>query len=98
MNAVVTIRQTFDLETRGETVCRVEAGATFGATAENGRVWFWVTDESGRLHKATLPTESELIEIKFDKQRYEKNNHTFCDSFCRDLTRSSPLDNPKRNL
>jgi hypothetical protein len=72
MNAVVTILQTFDLEADCETVCRVEAGTTFGATAEGGRVWFWVEDESGRLHKVNLPTFSDLIEIAMNQKHTEK--------------------------
>lgn len=72
MNAVVTIIQAFDLETRGETVCRVEAGTTFGATVESGRVWFWVEDATKRLHKAILPVDSELIKITMNSKHAEK--------------------------
>lgn len=72
MNAIVTILQTFDLENGGETVCRVEAGTTFGATVADGRVWFWVEDATKRLHKATLPVDSDLIQITMNKTRAEK--------------------------
>lgn len=68
MNAVVTILQTFDLETRGEAVCRVEAGTTFGATVEGVRV----EDVTKRLHKVRFPVESELIEITMNAKQDEK--------------------------
>ena len=63
MNATITILQSFDLQTRGETVCRIEAGSEYSGTVAGERVWFWVSAVDKKLHKATLPVDSALVKI-----------------------------------
>lgn len=72
MNAVATIRQTFNFRTEDKKVLRVKAGTTFGATAKGGNVWFWIEDKSGRLHKAILPIDSELVKVTMNTKQKDK--------------------------
>lgn len=64
MNATITVLQSFDLQTHGETVCRVEAGSEYSGTVCGERVKFWVSTPDKMLHCATLPIESELIKVR----------------------------------
>lgn len=64
MNATISILESFDLQTNGETVCRVEAGSEYSGTVRGERVKFWVSAPDKRLHNVSLPIESELIKVR----------------------------------
>ena len=68
MNATVTILESFDLQTRGEFVCRVEAGQTFDAKATGTEVSFWVQDGHKMLHPVRLEANSPAIKIELWKK------------------------------
>ena len=64
MNATISILESFDLQTQGETVCRVEAGSEYSGTVRGERVKFWVSAPDKMLHSASLPVDSELVKIR----------------------------------
>lgn len=64
MNATITVLESFDLQTAGRFVCRVEAGSEYSGTVRGERVRFWVSATDKRLHNVSLPIESELIKVR----------------------------------
>lgn len=70
MNCNVTILQTFDLETRGEYVCKVRKGDVYTGTVQStGRVLFHVTDEAGNIHPVSLEGNDPNVKIEMFKNQ-----------------------------
>ena len=69
MNCNITILQTFDLETRGEYVCKVRKGDVYTGTANNGRVLFHVTDGGGTIHPVSLADNDPNVKIEMFKNQ-----------------------------
>lgn len=69
MNCNITILQTFDLETRGEYVCKVRKGDVYTGTAKNGRVLFHVTDGGGKIHPVSLADNDPNVKVEMFKNQ-----------------------------
>lgn len=70
MNCNITILQTFDLETRGEYVCKVRKGDVYTGTAQSsGRVLFHVTDEAGKIHPVSLADNDQNVKVEMFKNQ-----------------------------